>query len=262
VGPSDSSEGLWYTIIPYVNKTLRTEPCPDTVLRMSAPSLSKIDYPPATLRDMVQDRMREAIIEGVFQPGERLVERPLCEQLGVSRTVIRETIRYLEAEGLVDILPGRGPIVARISREDARQIYCIRRMLEAAAAEACARRITPARAKGLRAALARLRDGFCDDTPGVLFRATADFYSEIFDGAGDHIAWDIVQRLNGRISRLRMMTLTASDRARPGIDHMERICEAIASGDPRAARRAVEEHIDDTAAVADALLSQGEAKQA
>uniref|UniRef100_UPI0035161B75 GntR family transcriptional regulator n=1 Tax=Cognatishimia sp. TaxID=2211648 RepID=UPI0035161B75 len=73
--------------------------------------------------------------EGFFQPGQRLVERPLCDQLGVSRTVIRETMRYLEAEGLVDILPGRGPIVAKISREDARQIYDIRRMLETSAAE-------------------------------------------------------------------------------------------------------------------------------
>lgn len=79
---------------------------------MDKTALSKIEHPPATLRDMVQQRMREAIIEGHFKPGERLVERPLCKQLGVSRTVIRETIRFLEAEGLVDILPGRGPIVA------------------------------------------------------------------------------------------------------------------------------------------------------
>jgi len=228
---------------------------------MSGPSLSKIDHPPATLRDMVRERMREAIIEGVFQPGERLVERPLCDQLGVSRTVIRETIRYLEAEGLVDILPGRGPIVARISREDAHQIYDIRRMLETAAAEACAKRMTPDRAQDLRAALARLRDCFSDDTPGVLFRTTADFYLEIFNGAGHHIAWDIVQRLNGRISRLRMMTLTAKDRVRPGIDHMERICNAIASGDPGAARTAVQQHIDDTAAVADRLLAEKEVEE-
>ena len=60
---------------------------PTTVFLETAPS-------PQTLRDIVQDRLREAIIEGHFKPGERLVERPLCDQLGVSRTVIRETIRY------------------------------------------------------------------------------------------------------------------------------------------------------------------------
>ncbi|MDP5220330.1 GntR family transcriptional regulator [Ruegeria sp. 2205SS24-7] len=225
---------------------------------MSTAKLTKIDHPPATLRDMVQDRMRDAIIEGVFLPGERLVERPLCDQLGVSRTVIRETIRYLEAEGLVEILPGRGPIVAIMNREDARQIYAIRRMLETAAAEGCARNITPERAHTLIDALERLKLGFSDKAPGALFRATADFYSEIFDGAGQYIAWDIVQRLNGRISRLRMITLSTSNRERPGIAHMERICEAITSGNPDAARRAVEHHLDDTSAIADRLLAAEE----
>lgn len=225
---------------------------------MKSPALNRIEHPPATLRDMVQDQMREAIIEGHFQPGERLVERPLCDQLGVSRTVVRETIRYLEAEGLVQIVPGRGPIVARITQEDARQIYEIRRMLETSAAGTCAERITPDRVESLTAAYEALRQGYESDTPGGLFRATADFYSEIFEGAGHHIASEIVQRLNGRISRLRKMTLSTRDRARPGIDHMEAIYRAIISGDAEAARQAVEHHITDTAAIAARLLSEEE----
>ncbi|UWQ07153.1 GntR family transcriptional regulator [Aliiroseovarius crassostreae] len=224
---------------------------------MTKPTLSPIEQPPQTLRDMVQERVRDAIIEGHFKPGERLVERPLCDQLGVSRTVIRETIRYLEAEGLVEILPGRGPIVARISREDARQIYDIRRMLETAAAESCARRITPERAKTLCAALVRLQRERGGE-PGDLFRASADFYSEIFQGAGHHIAWEIVQRLNGRISRLRMMTLSSTDRVRSGAEHMQAICDAITSGDPQAARRAVNQHLDDTTEIAERLLAETE----
>lgn len=215
-------------------------------------SLAKIDHSPATLRDKVQSSLRDAIIAGVFQPGDRLVERPLCEQLGVSRTVIRETIRYLEAEGLVAILPGRGPIVAKITAQDAAQIYDIRRMLETAAAETCARKITAEIAQNLRAALTRLRGA--SDTG--LFAATSDFYAVIFDGAGHYIAWDIVQRLNGRISRLRMMTLSAQDRAQPGITHMHAICDSICAGDPLAARAAVAAHLDDVAAIAARLLPE------
>ncbi|MBO9399066.1 GntR family transcriptional regulator [Shimia sp. R9_2] len=223
---------------------------------MSKTKLSPIEQPPATLRDMVQERMREAIIEGHFKPGERLVERPLCEQLGVSRTVIRETIRYLEAEGLVDILPGRGPIVAPMSRDDARQIYDIRLMLETSAAESCARNITPERAERLQAALNRLQRERDGATPGELFRASADFYSEIFEGAGHHIAWEIVQRLNGRISRLRMMTLSSNDRERSGAEHMQAICDAITSGNPDAACTAVSHHLSDTRAIAERLLAE------
>src|SRR6188472_1659608 len=63
-------------------------------------SALRIDTPP-TLRAMVLERLRRAIISGVFKPGQRLVERTLCDQLGVSRSVIREVIRHLDAEGLV-----------------------------------------------------------------------------------------------------------------------------------------------------------------
>ncbi|UWQ92275.1 GntR family transcriptional regulator [Rhodobacteraceae bacterium M382] len=222
---------------------------------MSNPPLTKIEHPPATLRDIVQDRMREAIIDGHFKPGDRLVERPLCDQLGVSRTVIRETIRYLEAEGLVEILPGRGPIVARMSWDDARQIYDIRRMLETAAARTCAKRMTPELGRRLEQALDQLKAGFDEQTPGALFRATAGFYAVIFDGAGHNVAWEIVQRLNGRISRLRMMTLSTQDRSQPGPAHMRAICDAILSGDADAAQTAVNNHLDDATAVAERLLA-------
>lgn len=224
-------------------------------LPMTDSVLGKIEQPPATLRDIVQERMRDAIIEGHFKPGERLVERPLCEQLGVSRTVIRETIRYLEAEGLVDILPGRGPIVATMNWQDARQIYDIRRMLEIAAARACAERISPDRAARLRSALERLKQALSAGTAGGLFRATAGFYAEIFDGAGHRIAWEIVQRLNGRISRLRRMTLSTADRDQPGRDHMQAICDAICNGDAEAAERAVARHLDDATRIAERLLA-------
>jgi len=227
---------------------------------MNKTVLTKISHQPITLRDKVQDRMRAAIIEGHFKPGDRLVERPLCEQLGVSRTVIRETIRYLEAEGLVQIIPGRGPIVALINWEDARQIYEVRRMLETSAARTCAQQITPHRAKKLQAALTQLKDGFSDKAPGALFRATANFYSEIFEGAGHHIAWEIVQRLNGRISRLRMMTLSATTRVQPGPSHMQTICDAIISGDADAAEAAVNAHLNDATAIAEHLLTKDESE--
>lgn len=223
---------------------------------MTEQTLSRIEQPPATLRDMVQDRLRDAIIEGHFKPGERLVERPLCDQLGVSRTVVRETIRYLEAEGLVEILPGRGPIVAPMNWTDAQQIYDIRRMLETAAARKCADEITEYRAAKLRAALDRLKQAFTGTTPGGLFGATSDFYAEIFDGAGHNVAWEIVQRLNGRISRLRMMTLSSTDRMRPGPAHMQSICDAIVSGNANAAAKAIHDHLDDTTAIAERLLAE------
>ena len=98
----------------------------------------RIETPPATLREIALDRMRRAIISGLFEPGQRLVERTLCDQLGVSRSVIREVIRHLEAEGLVEMLAKQGPIVARLNWDDARQISDIRAALESTAVADCA----------------------------------------------------------------------------------------------------------------------------
>ncbi len=224
---------------------------------MNQPVMSKIDHPPQTLRDIVQERMREAIISGQFAPGERLVERPLCDQLGVSRTVVRETIRYLEAEGLVEILPGKGPIVAKLTWQDARQIYDIRQMLETAAATACAQNITPELAEQLTAALLELQEAVAAGVPGPMLRATTEFYRIIFAGAGHNVAWEIAQRLNGRISRLRAVTLSTEERQKPGPAHMQEICQAIVSGNAEAAQAAIEQHLSDAKHTAERLLNEG-----
>lgn len=217
--------------------------------------LEKIEKTPQTLRDIVQDRMREAILAGHFAPGARLVERPLCEQLGVSRTVVRETIRYLEAEGLVEILPNRGPIVATLNWDQAKQIYDIRRQLEGAAAAACAQVQSASFAPKLSAALGALHDKKQDTEWSDFLRATTHFYELIFQEAGHSIAWDIVQRLNGRISRLRTLTLADKTRARSGMSHMVAIHDAIISGDATQAKTAVESHISDASDVAIRYLS-------
>ncbi|GGX59597.1 GntR family transcriptional regulator [Tateyamaria omphalii] len=224
--------------------------------------LPKIDRAPQTLRDIVQARMREAIIDGRFAPGDRLVERPLCEQLGVSRTVVRETIRFLEAEGLVEILPNKGPIVASLTWEQAKQIYDIRLQLEGSAAAACtakqSREFGAKLSKAVKAVHARKNDAEWSD----FLKATTHFYELIFMEAGHEIAWNIVQRLNGRISRLRALTVAAKDRERSGMSHLMAIHDSILSGSADAARAAVEAHISEAALIAERSLNVGEARDA
>ena len=217
-------------------------------------ALLKIAKAPQTLRDIVQERMREAIISGHFAPGERLVERPLCEQLGVSRTVIRETIRFLEAEGLVELVPNRGPTVASLDWDQARQIYDIRRQLEGSAAAACAEMHDAACANSLGEALKRIGETTQTGEWSELRKTTTRFYEIMFEAAGHSVAWDIVQRLNGRISRLRALTLSATDRPVSGLTHMTAIYDAILSRNPDAARAAVYRHIDDASQTAQRYL--------
>jgi len=211
--------------------------------------------PTTTLRSLAVDRLRQAIIAGHFAGGDRLVERTLCDQLGVSRSVVREAIRYLEAEGLVTT-PRSGPEVARLDWASARQIYDIRSLLESEATAACARNLDPTVTTQLTQAHTRLQKAFAQNTPQDLLAATTHFYEVIFTAAGHHVAWEIVQRLNGRISRLRAITLASTNRRTSGPAHMQKICDAICAHDPKAAAKAVQNHLSDAAEIARQSLEE------
>ncbi len=214
----------------------------------------RIEHAPTTLRELAVDRIRHAIISGRFSGGDRLVERTLCDQLGVSRSVVREAIRYLEAEGLVETQARSGPVVAKLDWNRARQVYDIRRLLEADAAAACARIADASVKDRLKKALANLDAAFSDAAPGRVYDATTRLYETIFTSAGHEIAWEVVQRLNGRISRLRALTLATTDRRVSGPAHMARICEAICNNDAAAAAKAVRDHLTDASEIARVLL--------
>src|ERR1700748_2654106 len=94
---------------------------------------------PETLRHQVEHVIRQAIMSGRFAPGARLIERELCETLGVSRTSVREALRRLEAKNLVRTVPHKGPVVAVISRQEASELYALRGLLEGFAAYEFAR---------------------------------------------------------------------------------------------------------------------------
>ncbi|PYB72399.1 MULTISPECIES: GntR family transcriptional regulator [Rhizobium] len=214
----------------------------------------RIETPPATLREIALDRMRRAIISGLFEPGARLVERTLCDQLGVSRSVIREVIRHLEAEGLVEMLAKQGPIVARLEWDDARQIYEIRAALEATAVADCAR-VADARVKDeLRQSLDELEQTSRQNSPLGILDATTSFYRTIFYAGGHTIAWDIVSRLNSRISRLRVMTLSTTNRTTSGPAQIREIFAGIERNDPDAAAAACRAHVAAAASIAESII--------
>ncbi|MDC4547772.1 GntR family transcriptional regulator [Acinetobacter baumannii] len=215
----------------------------------------KIENPPVTLRELCLDKVRNAIITGYFPSGKRLVERTLCEELGVSRSVVREVIRYLEAEGLVEILPNKGPIVSLLNWDIASQIYEIRLLLEQSAVVDCTKNLDEKTAEKLKLLLEDLKAAFAADDINLIIATSTRLYETIFTTANHHIAWEVVQRLNGRISRLRAMTMKSTKREISGYHRIKNMCEAIyLHKDPEKAKQAVAEHIAEAAAVAKNIL--------
>jgi DNA-binding GntR family transcriptional regulator len=210
----------------------------------------RIAETPKTLRELALERMRGAILDFRFKPGQRLTERDLCDRLGVSRSVVREVMRHLEAEHLVQTIPHHGLIVATLDAEQAAEIYEIRALFESCAAHACAERASSKEVATLRRALEGIEKGYKAHDHAAVLSATTRFYEIMFLGAQHPIAWEIVERLNGRISRLRTLTIASPARHVTGPAQLRKIYAAIAAHKPEAAAEACRAHVRSAAVLA------------
>ena len=221
---------------------------------MTIPKVLRISEAPRTVRESALDKVRSAILDQHFPPGTRLTERDLGEQLGVSRTVVREVIRHLESEGLVQSIPNQGPIVARLDPETAAEIYELRGLLESSAAGAAAKAADRAAIMTMREALSNIRKAYTDRNFRSVVAETTRFYEAMFLSGNKRVAWDMVQRLNGRISILRSMTIASPGREQQGPEQLQKILDAIEAGQADAAINASKLHVLAASAIAIRLL--------
>lgn len=175
-------------------------------MAVAGPNVLRIERPPKTLRELTTDRLRQAILSLHFKPGEHLVERDLCEQLGVSRTSVREALRHLEADGLVERSAGRGLTVASVSPDEARQIYEVRAAIEPAMALLFAERASEKDMHELDAAVQRIEKTSRGRRANDNAQAFDLFYTVIMRGARNDVARRMLQGLHGRMSYLRAIT--------------------------------------------------------
>ncbi|WP_372339354.1 GntR family transcriptional regulator [Bartonella apihabitans] len=225
---------------------------------MTSHSTMRIKRPNTTLRELALEKMRQAILELHFKPGERLVERKLCDELGVSRTVVREVLRHLEADGLVQTLPNKGPIVAITTADEARQIYEIRAILEATAARACALENNKANSKKLQQIMDHIRLAYSEKNYDHVLSNTNAFYDTLFRASHREIALGIVNSLKIRINHLRSLTIKSPQRDIEGPKQMQKIVDAISAGNGEEAYEATLAHIKRASEIAKTILDKDE----
>lgn len=211
-----------------------------------------------SLRQLVENRLRSAIGSGRFKPGQRLIERELCEQTGVGRTSIREALRQLEAEGLVTTIPHRGPVVSTITADEAAQLYDLRGLLEGYAGRECARRRDPAIIGRLRKQFVRMGEVAADQDRSNLLTAKTEFYAALLEGCGNAFVERFLKMLLNRVTVLRMTSMTQANRIGSSLSEIETILTAIENGDEEAAERACVLHIQNAAKVALEALARNE----
>lgn len=203
----------------------------------------RVERPTTTLKELALDKLRDAILSFHFQPGERLVERRMADLLGVSRTVVREVLRHLEAEGLVETLAYQGPVVARLDVATVDQIYELREVIEVLATRACAERAADKDIERLEQCLAAIESAFEDRDMVHVLEETTHFYEVIFTCADKTVAWNVFRNLNARINQLRAMTLSSTGRSKAGPRELREILDAIKRRDAAAAEQACRRHV-------------------
>jgi GntR family transcriptional regulator, trigonelline degradation regulator len=217
-------------------------------------NLNRIATAAAPLRMQVTERLREAIAEGELKPGDRLIERELCETLGVSRTSLRESLRELENDGLVTNLPNRGLIVSIITAKGAREIYEIREMFESFIAGRFAELASSSQRALLEQRVNELAKAYRSGK-GIA-TTKAQYYDVLFSGADHALAVQMLRTIQVRAGQLRNMTLSDPDRASKSIGEIRELLAAILKGDAKGASLAARTHVRNAGALALRLLER------
>lgn len=211
------------------------------------------DEAPRLRREDALNTMRAAIVEGRLPPGQRLTERDLCTALSASRTIVREIVRQLESERLIDVVAHRGLRVASLTPKMVHEIYDVREELEVMVVRAYITLATEEDLHHLQARFENLVKVAGTDDMGAAIAAVTRFMDHLVKVADHEVAADLLNHLLARINRVRIVAMRAPGRIERSLDDLRRLLAAIVARDPDAAETAVRAYVD--AARHDALTS-------
>ena len=196
------------------------------------------------LREVVCEALRDAIRKGVLEPGERLMEVQLADELGISRTPVREAIRKLEQEGYVIMMPRRGTYVADVSESDIKEIFEIRSALESLATGLAARRIEQDEIEKLQNLLNEIEEYIAQGDMDKIVETDIKFHELLYQFSRNERLAAIISNLKEQLSRFRTLSMSYPGRLQETFEEHSEMVEAIADGDVSAARDAAEHHME------------------
>jgi GntR family transcriptional regulator, trigonelline degradation regulator len=212
-----------------------------------APAVPTIRRSAAPLRHEVLEALRASIVNGRLAPGARLIERELIGMMGVSRTVIREALRQLEAEGLVDVVPNRGAVVRELTLAEARDLYAIRALLEGLAARMFVEKAVPADIVALGRELKATAAAYRRRDPQATIAAKNKFFTVLFAGARSETLATMLTTLTARIWRWRALGLShprrSPGRSEESIKGLQALFKAIERRDAAAAEKLARDEV-------------------
>ena len=195
------------------------------------------------LRDVVFQTLRQAILRGELQPGERLMEIHLAQKLGVSRTPVREAIRKLELEGLVLMIPRKGAIVAEITVSDLEDVLEVRMALEELAVKHACRHVTREQLEEMRYLSDQFKKTLYGDDVGACAQADMKFHEAIYAATRNGRLVQILNNLREQMYRYRMEYLKDRQSHNFLVHEHEEILAALEQRDEKKALEVTSRHI-------------------
>ncbi len=201
-----------------------------------------ITHRPTSLADQIFDRLENDILSGVYPRGTVLTEQALCEKLGVSRTPVREVLKRLAQEHIVEDC-GRGMLVLSMTSKDAEIIYEFRERIEGMAAAACATEIRDEDISALRE-IVDLQDFYAQRGDSEKVKSLdSEFHKSIYRLSGSAVYYDTLMPLHTKTQKFRKATVESTGKAEQSAHEHRQILNAIAARNPEKAEEAMTAHI-------------------
>ena len=199
-----------------------------------------------SLRGQVFDKIRSDILNGKYKRGEELVESSIGKELGISRTPVREAIRQLELEGLVQLVPNNGAFVTGISEKDVRDIYLIRARLEGLAARMAAKNITPELLEAMEETVVLSEYHAKKEHYEQVCEMDSKFHKLLYKASGSRILEHTLTDFHQYVQRVRMASIMQKRRMEKSNDEHDAILTAIREHDEEKAELVATRHISNT----------------
>ena len=197
---------------------------------------------PANPTNMIVEALTKAIVERRLHPGTKLAEQKLADHFGVSRTLVRQALFQLSQNRLIRLEPARGAFVATPSVLEAKQVFAVRRMLEAEMTRAFVREVTPAKIRALKEHLAQEKNAVAGNDAAGRTALLGDFHVRMAELMGNEVLAQLLGELISRCALITLMYQTASAAEHSNAEHAD-IVKALATKDEARAVRLMSEHL-------------------
>lgn len=201
------------------------------------------------LHEQVASRLRQMLVEGQIAPGAKLNERTLCEQLRISRTPLREAIKMLAAEGLVELLPNRGSVAVQLSEADVQNTFEVMAGLESMSGELAALRITPTELAEIKALHYEMLAAYTRRDLSAYYRLNAAIHRCINAAAKNPVLTSTYNQVNARLQALRFRSNQDDEKWGHAVREHEAMVQALEARDPGALGRVLTSHLNNKRAV-------------